>query len=128
MTQKVNHITKAGRRFVLASAILFSCLSFLYAQEQVMRIYYRFDSAVVDTTYLSNAQAFEVVDKMLSSGPGSSFEIVSYSSPEGSSIYNQMLSERTFFPATLNFLENLPSGLLQRLGIYFAKKFPKILI
>ena len=73
-----------------------------------MRIYYRFDSAVVDTTYLSNAQAFEVVDKMLSSGPGASFEIVSYSSPEGSSIYNQMLSERRAKALRAHLLSRYP--------------------
>ena len=94
LTQKINHMIKTGRKLALSCVILLLGQFFLRAQEQVMRIYYRFDSSVVDTSYLSNAQVFESIEKIVSEGSQPLFEIVAYSSPEGASAYNEMLSAR----------------------------------
>nr|MCR5519558.1 hypothetical protein [Bacteroidales bacterium] len=95
LIQKINHIAaEMGHKLVLVIAFIFANLFFVRAQEPALRIYYHFDSAVVDADYLSNAETFQAMENMISSGASLSFEIVAYSSPEGNSAYNEDLSAR----------------------------------
>ena len=73
---------------------MFAETFFIRAQESTERIYYRFDNAVVDASYMSNTQAFANIDALIGKGVSDGFEIVSYSSPEGNFKYNLNLSTR----------------------------------
>lgn len=67
------------------------------AENICLRIYFRFDSAVVSESYLDNPSTFATLDSLVRAGypgEGGTIEIVAYSSPEGSYRYNQFLSER----------------------------------
>ena len=87
-------VTKAAVKVALVVVMMFAQSFFIRAQESTERIYYRFDNAVIDASYMSNSQAFANIDSLLESGSAEGFEIVSYSSPEGDFNYNLNLSTR----------------------------------
>lgn len=87
-------ISKVAVRVTLAVVVMFAETFFIRAQESTERIYYRFDNAVVDASYMSNTQAFANIDALIGKGVSDGFEIVSYSSPEGNFNYNLNLSSR----------------------------------
>jgi outer membrane protein OmpA-like peptidoglycan-associated protein len=87
-------ISKVAVKVTLAVVVMFAETFFIRAQESTERIYYRFDNAVTDASYMSNSQAFANIDSLLESGSSEGFEIVSYSSPEGDFNYNLNLSTR----------------------------------
>ncbi|MBR3563046.1 MAG: DUF3575 domain-containing protein [Bacteroidales bacterium] len=87
-------ISKVAVRVTLAVVVMFAETFFIRAQESTERIYYRFDNAVVDASYMSNTQAFANIDALIGKGVSDGFEIVSYSSPEGNFKYNLNLSTR----------------------------------
>lgn len=67
------------------------------AREQAIRVFYRFDSAVLDRSYLDNPSVFAKLDSLMKSvNPEDvqDLQVISYSSPEGVWEYNVGLSER----------------------------------
>ena len=67
------------------------------AREQAIRVFYRFDSAVLDRSYLDNPSVFAKLDSLMRSvNPEDvqDLQVISYSSPEGVWEYNVGLSER----------------------------------
>ena len=67
------------------------------ARETVLRVYYRFDSAAIMASYMSNAASLETVDSLATvcaANGVSGLQITSFSSLEGSFSYNANLSER----------------------------------
>ena len=86
---------RVSRKLLLVVAVLFANLFFTRAQAaEDTRVYFRFDSPVVDASYLSNPQAFAEIDARLSAGYDGSLEVVAFSSPEGNFTYNAGLSRR----------------------------------
>ena len=67
------------------------------ARETVLRVYYRFDSAAIMASYMSNAATLETVDSLATvcaANGVSGLQITSFSSLEGDFNYNMGLSER----------------------------------
>ena len=100
--------TAAARLWVL----LFTCtVAFFYTraeahaqsvdapveQRSTVRVHFASDKFDVNAGYNNNASALKSIDELLASSTGdetAQVEIVSYSSPEGNSLYNQYLSEQ----------------------------------
>ena len=100
--------TAAARLWVL----LFTCtVAFFYTraeahaqsvdapveQRSTVRVHFASDKFDVNAGYNNNASALKSIDELLASSAGdetAQVEIVSYSSPEGNSLYNQYLSEQ----------------------------------
>lgn len=67
------------------------------ARECVQRVYYRFDSAAIMASYMSNAATLETIDSLATvcaANGVSGLQITSFSSLEGKFNYNMALSER----------------------------------
>lgn len=67
------------------------------ARESVQRVYYRFDSAAIMASYMSNAATLETIDSLATvcaANGVSGLQITSFSSLEGNFNYNMALSER----------------------------------
>lgn len=67
------------------------------ARESVQRVYYRFDSAAIMASYMSNAATLETIDSLATvcaANGVSGLQITSFSSLEGNFNYNMGLSER----------------------------------
>lgn len=67
------------------------------ARESVQRVYYRFDSAAIMASYMSNAATLETIDSLATvcaANGVSGLQITSFSSLEGNFNYNMSLSER----------------------------------
>ena len=94
LTNTLVTVTKAALKAALVVALMFGQSFFIRAQESTQRIYYRFDNAVVDPAYLSNAEAFSAIDAVFASGHSEALEIATFSSPEGNFNYNLNLSTR----------------------------------
>lgn len=94
LTSIFDSISKVAARVALLVVVLLADTFFIRAQESSMRIYYRFDNAVVDTAYLSNPEAFSAINSAIENGRSEAIEIVSFSSPEGNFNYNLGLSTR----------------------------------
>ncbi len=94
LTNTLVTVTKAGLKAALVVALMFGQSFFIRAQESTQRIYYRFDNAVVDPAYLSNAEAFSAIDAVFAGGHSEALEIATFSSPEGNFNYNLNLSTR----------------------------------
>jgi len=94
LTNTLVTVTKAVLKAVLVVALMFGQSFFIRAQESTQRIYYRFDNAVVDPAYLSNAEAFSAIDAVFAGGHSEALEIATFSSPEGNFNYNLNLSTR----------------------------------
>ena len=94
LTNNLVTVTKAGLKAALVVALMFGQSFFIRAQESTQRIYYRFDNAVVDPAYLSNAEAFSAIDAVFAGGHSEALEIATFSSPEGNFNYNLNLSTR----------------------------------
>ena len=90
----LHRIAKMSLQPILVCLFIIFHSFFIRAQESPLRIYYRFDNASLDVAYLSNNQALRLIDDTFSNGVDGSLEIVSYSSPEGNSAYNESLSAR----------------------------------
>ncbi|MBR5924752.1 MAG: DUF3575 domain-containing protein [Bacteroidales bacterium] len=87
-------IAKMSLKPILVSLFIFVNLFFIRAQVADWRIYYRFDNATVDASYLSNSETLSALDAALSEGNFGAINIVSFSSPEGNFNYNANLSAR----------------------------------
>lgn len=94
LTNNLVTVTKAVLKAALVVALMFGQSFFIRAQESTQRIYYRFDNAVVDPAYLSNAEAFSAIDAVFAGGHSEALEIATFSSPEGNFNYNLNLSTR----------------------------------
>ena len=94
LTNTLVTVTKAALKAALVVALMFGHSFFIRAQESTLRIYYRFDNAVVDPSYLSNAEAFSAIDAVFAGGHSEALEIATFSSPEGNFNYNLNLSTR----------------------------------
>ena len=94
LTNTLVTVTKAALKAALVVALMFGQSFFIRAQESTERIYYRFDNAVVDPSYLSNAEAFSAIDAVFAGGHSEALEIATFSSPEGNFNYNLNLSTR----------------------------------
>ena len=94
LTNTLVTVTKAALKAALVVALMFGQSFFIRAQESTLRIYYRFDNAVVDPSYLSNAEAFSAIDAVFAGGHSEALEIATFSSPEGNFNYNLNLSTR----------------------------------
>ena len=94
LTNTLVTVTKAALKAALVVALMFGQSFFIRAQESTQRIYYRFDNAVVDPAYLSNAEAFSAIDAVFAGGHSEALEIATFSSPEGNFNYNLNLSTR----------------------------------
>ena len=67
------------------------------ARESVQRVYYRFDSAAIMASYMSNSATLEAIDSLATvcaANGVSGLQITSFSSLEGNFNYNAALSER----------------------------------
>ena len=91
-----NFMTAAGgsKKLLLTAAVLFANLFFTRAQSGEARVFYRFDNAVVDASYLSNHATFAEIGGRLAAGYDGELEVVAFSSPEGNYAYNADLSRR----------------------------------
>lgn len=83
----------------LCSIFVFAASIFVRAQAHTreVRLYFPFDNAVVNSAYLNNAAQLSLLDSLYNAGAfdaANSFEVVSYSSPEGNYNYNVGLSKR----------------------------------
>ena len=94
LIQNFDTIVRGSKKFFLMIALIFVNLFFARASVSDVRIYYRFDNASVDASYLTNAESFATVDNVLSASYEGNLEIVAYSSPEGNFAYNVDLSKR----------------------------------
>ena len=94
LIQNFDTIVRGSKKFFLMIALIFVNLFFTRASVSDVRIYYRFDNASVDASYLTNAESFATVDNVLSASYEGNLEIVAYSSPEGNFAYNVDLSKR----------------------------------
>lgn len=87
-------VLRALNVFVLCLALLLSGSFFVRAHEYGLRVHYRFDSAVVDPSYLNNQVVFNRIDSLVAAGAGRDLVINTFSSPEGPVDYNRNLSVR----------------------------------
>lgn len=108
MTQSfIKSISKSAKAAVVAAlALVFWAAGAFFvraqdkgteAREQAIRVFYRFDSAVLDRSYLDNPSVFAKLDSLMRSvNPEDvqDLQVISYSSPEGVWEYNVGLSER----------------------------------
>ena len=97
-------------KVVLAFAFILSSSLFLRAQERTLRVYYPYDDATLMRNYMNNAEIFAQFEELLADGDVPSFEIVSYSSPEGDWNYNLRLSRRR----------------AKSLKVYLERKYPQL--
>ena len=96
------HTRKAKAAFSLrlevALAVLFANAFFVRAQvtDASVRINFPFDSAILDTNYMSNSDALATLDNIAKQALASNtaLDVVTYSSPEGNYTYNLRLSEK----------------------------------
>lgn len=88
----------ASQRLAVLVAVLFVNAFFVRAQvsDTDVRVYYPFDSSVLNTDYMSNSDALKALDQLAQEALASniSLDVVTYSSPEGNYTYNLRLSER----------------------------------
>ncbi|MCR5017833.1 MAG: DUF3575 domain-containing protein [Bacteroidales bacterium] len=96
---------------VLALAFILAPSLFLRAQERTLRVYYPYDDATLMRNYMNNAEIFAQFEELLADGDVPSFEIVSYSSPEGDWNYNLRLSRRR----------------AKSLKVYLERKYPQLI-
>ena len=102
-----NIFAKTSLAPALSAVLLFACSLFLCAQApssanisrthvEKVRIFFPFDSDVLNPDYLSNPAALAEIESALASGASDKLDIslVSYSSPEGNYNYNRDLSRR----------------------------------
>ena len=87
-----------SRRLAVAVAVLFVNAFFVRAQvtDAGVRVNFPFDSAVLNTNYMSNSDALVSLDQIAQEAIASNttLDVVSYSSPEGNYTYNLRLSEQ----------------------------------
>ena len=87
-----------SHRLEVALAVLFANAIFVRAQvmDISVRINFPFDSAVLDTNYMSNSDALETLDNIAKQAIASNtvLDVVTYSSPEGNYTYNLRLSQK----------------------------------
>lgn len=87
-----------SRRLAVVVAVLFANVFFMRAQvtDASVKIVFPFDSAVLNTNYMSNSGALATLDQIAQEAIASntSLDVVTYSSPEGNYTYNLRLSER----------------------------------
>lgn len=85
-------------RLMVAAAVMFVSAFSVRAQSQdaSVRVNFPFDSAVLNTNYMSNSGALATLDQMALEAIASNtkLDVVTYSSPEGNYTYNLRLSER----------------------------------
>lgn len=85
-------------RLEVALAVLFANAFFVRAQvtDASVRINFPFDSAILDTNYMSNSDALATLDNIAKQALASNtaLDVVTYSSPEGNYTYNLRLSEQ----------------------------------
>lgn len=85
-------------RLMVAAAVMFVSVFSVRAQSQdaSVRVNFPFDSAVLNTNYMSNSGALATLDQMALEAIASNtkLDVVTYSSPEGNYTYNLRLSER----------------------------------
>lgn len=94
MMNIIDNDSRTALRVVFSAVMMFIASFFIHAQESSLRIYYKFDNAVVFTDYLSNPEAFANLDAAVSGAAFKGFEIVAFSSPEGNFEYNSRLAAR----------------------------------
>ena len=111
----VNRLYTALYRVALKVALAFAFVLlpslFLRAQERTLRVYYPYDDATLMRNYMNNAEIFAQFEELLADGDVPSFEIVSYSSPEGDWNYNLRLSRRR----------------AKSLKVYLERKYPQLI-
>lgn len=85
-------------RLMVAAAVMFVSAFSVRAQshDASVRVNFPFDSAVLNTNYMSNSGALATLDQMALEAIASNtkLDVVTYSSPEGNYTYNLRLSER----------------------------------
>lgn len=87
----------ASRRLTVAVAVLLSSAFFVRAQvTESVRVNFPFDSAVLNTAYMSNPDALVNLDILATEALASNatLDVVTYSSPEGNYTYNLRLSQK----------------------------------
>ena len=88
----------ASRRLTVALAVLLVNAIFVRAQvsETSVRVNYPFDSAVLNTNYMSNSDALATLDQIAQEAIAAkiNLDVVTYSSPEGNYTYNLRLSQQ----------------------------------
>ena len=88
---------------------------------ETFHFYYRWDEAVVDTTYLDNEANIAKIRRHLRNSPRiDSITVYTYSSPEGAWSYNQRLSERRAVAAKKFILENAPDSILSAENVHLC--------
>ena len=87
-----------SRRLAVVVAVLFANAFFMRAQvsDASVKVVFPFDSAVLNTNYMSNSGALATLDQIAQEAIASNktLDVVTYSSPEGNYTYNLRLSER----------------------------------
>ena len=87
-----------SRRLAVVVAVLFANVFFTRAQvsDASVKVVFPFDSAVLNTNYMSNSGALATLDQIAQEAIASNktLDVVTYSSPEGNYTYNLRLSER----------------------------------
>lgn len=90
--------TAISRRLAVVVAVLFANAFFMRAQvtDASVKVVFPFDSAVLNTNYMSNSGALATLDQIAQEAIASNktLDVVTYSSPEGNYTYNLRLSER----------------------------------
>ena len=88
----------ASLRLTVAVAVLFANAFFVRAQvsETSVRVNYPFDSAVLNTNYMSNSDALANLDQIAQEAIAAkiNLDVVTFSSPEGNYTYNLRLSQQ----------------------------------
>ena len=87
-----------SRRLAAAAAVLFVNAFFVRAQvtDAGVRVNFPFDSAVLNTNYMSNSDALATLDQIAQEAVAAkiNLDVVTYSSPEGNYTYNLRLSQQ----------------------------------
>lgn len=118
-----NVLKQTALRLGLVVALIVNSIFFLRAQapvgnaaagaknesEEVIRVYFEYNIAKINRSYMSNPEAFARIAALVDAGTLNGAEVISYSSPEGDYGYNTRLSARRANAVQSYLLRHYPS-------------------